>query len=111
MMLVGARATFCASHKLAYYDDIHGHSYEVWAYVRCSSDEDFNVEALQGSLALVCKTLDHAMLNDRLSGKPTMENIAIYIAMSLEKKLRNPYRVVVSRPLEGLSCEWIESVP
>jgi 6-pyruvoyl-tetrahydropterin synthase len=97
MILVGARAQFCAGHKLPQHGDIHGHSYEVWAYVK----EGPCVEELQRKLQSVCKRLDHKMLNDILS-PPTMEKIAEFVAANLA----GAENVIVRRPLEGLTCEW-----
>lgn len=96
--MLGARAVFCAGHKLAQHASIHGHSYEVWGY----TNESCDVEELQRDLAQVCLLLDHKMLNDVLPGLPTMENIAVFVALHLPRL----DKVIIARPLEGLSCEY-----
>lgn len=98
MMLVGARAHFCAGHRLPQHEETHGHSYEVWAY----TDQPRDVEGLQAELAAACKTLDHRMLNDVLA-EPTMENIARYLSL----RVAGLARVRVVRPVEGLACDFI----
>jgi len=98
-MLVGARATFCAGHKLPQHDEVHGHSFEVWGY----ADDGRDVEALQRDLAAACRFLDHRMLNDVMPD-PTMENIARFIAARV-----SVVKVVIARPVEGLACEYLVS--
>lgn len=94
--MIGARAIFCAGHKLPQHESVHGHSYEVWAYV-----ESGCVEELQDRLREVCADLDHTMLNDILP-EPTMECIARHVGAMITDAVR----VVVNRPIEGMCCEW-----
>jgi 6-pyruvoyl-tetrahydropterin synthase len=96
MMLTGARAHFCASHTLPEHPEIHGHSYEVWAY----TDNTTDAEVWQSQLKTVCAKLDHTMLNE-LFDEPTMEVIAMRIAEAMRAK-----SVCITRPLEGLSAEY-----
>lgn len=103
-MLVGARATFCAGHRLPQHADIHGHSYEVWAYAKVYFNRVSDVEKLQAELTAVCKTIDHRMLNDVIED-PTMENIAKYFV----GRMPEVYRIKILRPVEGLSCEWTDT--
>lgn len=97
MMMTGAKAHFCAGHKLPQHSGIHGHSYEVWAY----TIENVCVEEWQSALRSVCADLDHTMLNYVLQ-PPTMEKIALYVAERMPKA--SAVRVV--RPVEGLCAEW-----
>ena len=106
MMLIGAKASFCAAHSLPQHIGLHGHSYEVWAYA-----EGGDAEELQVRLAAACKRLDHSVLNERLP-VPTMEEIAKLIASEItvrhphEAVEWRPKKVVVVRPVEGLSAEY-----
>jgi 6-pyruvoyltetrahydropterin/6-carboxytetrahydropterin synthase len=93
--MIGARATFCAGHRLPQHDSIHGHSYEVWAF----RDDGGCVEELQRRLQVACSELDHRMLNEIME-PPTMESIARHIAVRISARL-----VRVVRPVEGLCCE------
>lgn len=97
MMLIGARAHFCAGHSLPQHPTPHGHSYEVWAY----ATEGMDAEELQRAVQAACATLDHRMLNDFMP-EPTMENIARHIA----KLMPGAARVRVVRPVEGLCAEY-----
>jgi len=96
-MVVGARATFCAGHRLPQHQEVHGHSYEVWGYARDGRD----VEVLQRDLAAACRLLDHRMLNEIIPD-PTMEAIARFVAARVDGLAR----VVVARPVEGFACEY-----
>lgn len=91
--MIGARATFCAAHRLPQHSEIHGHSYEVWAYTTRHDD----AEEWQRLLKEVCKSLDHTFLAEDLS---KMEQIAQRIGKTMGAK-----KIVVSRPLEGLCVE------
>lgn len=93
-MLMGARASFCAAHKLPERPEIHGHSYEVWAYTK---PEYGDVEKWQERLGRVCKKLDHTTLP---RGCSTMERIAEWVAAEMGAE-----KVVIIRPVEGLACE------
>lgn len=95
--MIGARATFCAAHKLPQHNEVHGHSYEVWAYTR--TDWDIDAERWQQRLQRACQQLDHTTLSPMLS---KMEQIAEWIAKETGAK-----RVSVIRPVEGLSAEFI----
>lgn len=94
MMLTGARAHFCAGHRLPQHEEVHGHSYEVWAFTAGLVD----VEAWQDKLEAVCGGLDHKMLDP---GMATMEQLAQWFAERLDASA-----VRVIRPVEGLSVEW-----
>lgn len=96
MMLIGAKAHFCAGHRLPQHEATHGHSYEVWAFAK----EGDCAEQLQSILSKICSILDHRMLNDIID-PPTMENIARYIAGKMPVKI-----VRVVRPVEGLCSEY-----
>lgn len=50
--LIGARGTFCGSHTLPSHPGVHGHSYEVWAFVEPPTD----AEEVQRSVAAICRT-------------------------------------------------------
>lgn len=91
--MIGARATFCAAHKLPQHPQLHGHSYEVWAY----TDAGVDAEEWQKKLQRVCGHLDHTTLTPELS---TMEAIA---KRTLEMMTAKRVRVV--RPVEGLCAE------
>lgn len=90
--MIGARATFCAAHKLPQHPELHGHSYEVWAYTDSGCVEDW-----QTTLTLLLGDLDHKTLPPKLS---TMEDIARWIGRKIAAK-----RVRVIRPVEGLCAE------
>ena len=106
MMLTGAKASFCAAHSLPQHVGLHGHSYEVWAYV-----DNGDAESVQFRLAAACKKLDHSILNEHLNS-PTMEGIAKFIADQItvrhphENVEWRPKKIVVVRPVEGLSAEY-----
>jgi 6-pyruvoyl-tetrahydropterin synthase len=95
MILVGARSHFCCGHKLPQHKEVHGHSYEVWAY----SGEPCDAEEWQFAVTMICGELDHTMLNDKIP-VPTMENIALYIANEI-----GAIKVRIIRPVEGLEAE------
>lgn len=96
-MLVGARSSFCCGHKLPQHKEVHGHSYEVWAYTAWPVD----AEQWQSAVAKACGKLDHRMINDIIP-EPTMENIARHISQTL----KGVSKIRVVRPVEGLSCEF-----
>lgn len=96
-MIIGARAHFCAGHRLPQHEEVHGHSYEVWAY----TEQAIDVEMFQELVVTACKTLDHRMLNEFMA-EPTMENIARYLAV----RINGATRVRILRPVEGLCCEY-----
>jgi len=95
--MIGARASFCAGHSLPQHPGVHGHSYEVWAYVESGCAEE-----LQRWVKLACQELDHQMLNNILP-EPTMESIAQFVASRIPG---GAARVIVNRPVEGLCCEY-----
>lgn len=97
MMLTGARSHFCASHTLPEHPNVHGHSYEVWAY----TDKPMNVERWHNELTAACMWLDHTLLNEKIE-VPTMENIAAYLAEKL-----GAVKVRVIRPVEGYEAELL----
>jgi len=92
--MIGARATFCAGHKLPQHEEVHGHSYVVWAYTDTWGD----AEAWQKFLQSICAKFDHRMLGPDL-GK--MEQLAEVIGQNTMAR-----RVEIKRPVEGLCCEW-----
>jgi 6-pyruvoyl-tetrahydropterin synthase len=94
--LVGARAHFCAAHKLPQHAETHGHSYEVWAFTAMPVD----AEQWQRDLQAVCRELDHKMLEPNLA---TMERIAEWIGDRINAKV-----IRVVRPVEGLSAEVVK---
>jgi len=93
--MIGARASFCAAHRLPQHKELHGHSYEVWAYTRTWDD----VEQWQSALKQVCEKFDHRTLGPDLS---KMEQLAQFIGEHLVAE-----RVLIVRPVEGLSAEWL----
>jgi 6-pyruvoyl-tetrahydropterin synthase len=94
MTLTGARSHFCAAHSLPQHSELHGHSYEVWAYTEMSLD----AELWQRQVAEACRRLDHKTLGEEMA---TMEKIAEWMGNQLAAD-----RVVVMRPVEGLAVEW-----
>jgi len=97
---------FAAAHRLTMVgekcENLHGHNWRIEVCVEGPElDEggvllDFGV--LKKHVAVIMKTLDHRFLNDlEMFGEsvpPSSENIARYIAVSLEKRLgEGPARV------------------
>lgn len=93
--MIGARATFCAAHMLPQHPEMHGHSYEVWAYTDTWDD----AEEWQAFVQSVCKKLDHKTLSPGLA---KMEQLAEWICEAVVAK-----RLIIMRPVEGLCAEFI----
>lgn len=92
--MIGARAFFCAAHRLPQHKELHGHSYEVWAYTDTWDD----AEQWQAFVQTECKKFDHRTLGPDLS---KMEQLAQYICEATVAK-----RVTIMRPVEGLCAEY-----
>ena len=92
---------FAAAHQLAMVtekcENLHGHNWKVEVYVSGNHLDhagvvmDFGV--LKKILAEILNTLDHKFLNDleAFNNKnPSSENIAKYIAASMQAKIKGP---------------------
>jgi 6-pyruvoyltetrahydropterin/6-carboxytetrahydropterin synthase len=90
---------FAAAHQLkmvaAKCENLHGHNWKIEICVAGESLNDAGVlidfGELKTHVAEIMVKLDHSFLNDLEffnHGNPSSENIALYIAESLQKKIR-----------------------
>tara|TARA_R110000737_G_C14395943_1_gene453260 strand:- start:296 stop:619 length:324 start_codon:yes stop_codon:yes gene_type:complete len=103
-LIIRKTVTFEAAHKLPFHNNVHGHSYEVTVELEGELDRAHNelsgVLMPFGTIERTIKDkLDHKDLN-RVIDKPTMENIALYIA-----RLFPEAKIVLRRPTCGEEVE------
>lgn len=89
MFEVRVEADFAAAHFLRDYngkcENLHGHNYKVYAYVRGEKLNEggmlMDFTQLKGALRTVCKSIDHTNLNDLeiFDQNPSAERIAMFI--------------------------------
>ena len=109
----GFEAAHTFDHKPAGHENtrMHGHSFRVAVALRGEPDAvtgcvvDF--EEVSRALGEVQSVLDHRLLND-IPGlaKPSLENIARWIAERLKAKFPQLERVTVRRPSCGEECTY-----
>lgn len=93
------------------YRRLHGHSFRVEIALRAapSGPHGWIVDfaEVEAALGEVRARLDHGFLND-VEGleQPTLENIALYIAMAVRPRLPALSRVSVYRESCGEACHW-----
>jgi 6-pyruvoyltetrahydropterin/6-carboxytetrahydropterin synthase len=91
---------FAAAHQLRMVsekcENLHGHNWKIEVFVAGSALNDAGVLVdfgeIKKEVAGVMKLLDHRFLNELecFDGKPSSENIAIYIANALQEKIMAP---------------------
>jgi len=92
---------FAAAHQLTMVakkcENLHGHNWKVEVFVAGDKLNDAGVVMdfgeIKGHLADIVKALDHRFLNELecfQHGNPSSENIARYIAESLQEKIVQP---------------------
>lgn len=99
--LIYARGIYAVTHSAPGMgrDELHGHSYEVWAYEPATGQ---SAEELQTKVAAACLTIDHKNLDTYWGiGMGTMENMVLYFKRCLPRLAK----IVIHRPVEGLGCE------
>lgn len=88
---------------------IHGHSYVATVYIASEPDNGMvmDLAQLRSKLAAVRGLLDHHHLDcvDGL-GKPTLENLCVFIWQQLALELPQLHRVKVERPMSGDACSF-----
>ena len=89
---------FAAAHQLKMLaskcENLHGHNWKIEVYVTGKTLNDAGIlidfGELKSHVAELIATLDHKFLNELEyfeDGKPSSENIAVYIAEALQKEL------------------------
>ena len=91
---------FAAAHQLRMVsekcENLHGHNWKIEVFVAGSALNDAGVLVdfgeIKKEVAGVMKLLDHRFHNELecFDGKPSSENIAIYIANALQEKIMAP---------------------
>ena len=92
---------FAAAHPLAMVaekcENLHGHNWKIEVYVSGERLNDAGVVMdfgeIKRNLSEIMATLDHKFLNDLdvfQNGNPSSENIAKYIAESMQEKIKDP---------------------
>lgn len=86
---------------------IHGHSYLATVYVADTPSDGMvmDLALLRKELAIVREQLDHHHL-DHVEGlgKPTLENLCVFIWQALANSLPTLHQVKVERPATGDAC-------
>ena len=91
---------------------IHGHTYHACVTVSGPQDPStgmiVDLAVLRGTIAEVRERLDHRFLDEVPElGRPTLENLCVYIAQALASKQWFVARIEVERPASGDSCRLI----
>ena len=91
---------FAAAHQLRMVakkcENLHGHNWKIEVFVAGDTLNDAGVlmdfGEIKKEVAAVMKSLDHRFLNDLecFEGNPSSENIAVYIADTLQEKITAP---------------------
>jgi 6-pyruvoyltetrahydropterin/6-carboxytetrahydropterin synthase len=116
-MEIAYRFGFDAAHRFENYPvghpyrGVHGHSFQVEVAVRGIPDPATGFVADFGELEKVCAKvraeLDHRMLNEVEGlGKPSLENLSLWIWGRLAPQFRGLARVSVRRDSIGQSCTY-----
>jgi 6-pyruvoyltetrahydropterin/6-carboxytetrahydropterin synthase len=78
-------------------ENLHGHNWKIEVYVSGERLNDAGVVMdfgeIKRNLSEIMATLDHKFLNDLdvfQNGNPSSENIAKYIAESMQEKIKDP---------------------
>jgi 6-pyruvoyltetrahydropterin/6-carboxytetrahydropterin synthase len=111
------RFGFDAAHRFENYPDghpyrgVHGHSFQVEVAVRGAPDPASGFVADFGEIEKACAgvraALDHRMLNEVAElGRPSLENLSIWIWRRLAPQFPNLSRVTVRRDSLGQSCTY-----
>ena len=90
---------------------MHGHSFQVEIAVRGTPDPASGFIADFGELEKACAevraALDHRMLNEVEGlGKPSLENLSVWIWQRLAARFPSLARVTVRRDSIGQSCTY-----
>ena len=116
-MEISYRFGFDAAHRFEDYPDghpyrgVHGHSFQVEVAVRGTPDPASGFVADFGELEEACAkvraALDHRMLNELAGlGKPSLENLSLWIWQRLAPQFGSLARVTVRRDSIGQSCSY-----
>ncbi len=91
---------FSAAHQLRMVakkcENLHGHNWKIEVFVTGNALNEAGILMdfgdLKKEVAGVMKSLDHRFLNELecFDGKPSSENIAMYIADTLQEKIKAP---------------------
>jgi len=101
MFELKVKTKFAAAHRLQMVsqkcENLHGHNWKIEAYVQGENLNSADVLMDFGDLKLylrdIIETLDHTYLNELTlfdHNIPSSENIAKYIAKTLQKKITEP---------------------
>lgn len=112
---VSKAVTFEAAHRLPgrgkdeTYGRVHGHSFRLEATISGTVQSGKlwveDIAVLTAALGDIAEILDHEMLND-VEGLdvPTLENIALWVAVRLQDKVTGLSAVTIARPSLNESC-------
>jgi 6-pyruvoyltetrahydropterin/6-carboxytetrahydropterin synthase len=98
--------TFEAAHQTPPFSSLHGHSFRTRVYLRGEPDPVFgwshNLYEVEPVVARIRDTLDHKYLNE-IEGLsvPTLENLARWIWLRLDRAIDGVDRVELSRGRDG----------
>jgi len=91
---------FSAAHQLRMVaekcENLHGHNWKIEVFVTGNALNEAGIlmdfGEIKKEVAGVMKSLDHRFLNELecFDGKPSSENIAMYIADKLQEKIKTP---------------------
>lgn len=91
---------FSAAHQLRMVaekcENLHGHNWKIEVFVTGNALNEAGIlmdfGEIKKEVAGVMKSLDHRFLNELecFDGKPSSENIAMYIADTLQEKIKAP---------------------
>lgn len=91
-------------------ENIHGHTYHASISYEGEVKEDGMVKDfghIKWAVELIIKKLDHKFLdNVEGLGRPTMENLCLYIAKTLQTSHSNLCEVTVERKATGDKCTY-----
>jgi 6-pyruvoyl-tetrahydropterin synthase len=116
-MEVSYRFGFDAAHHFETFPDghpyrgIHGHSFQAEVALRGQPDAATGFVADLGEVERACAdvraALDHRMLNEIAGlGKPSLENLCLWIWRALQPRFAGLSRVTVRRDSCGQSCSY-----
>lgn len=106
-----AAHTLERSHEADSSRRIHGHTYHACVTVSGPQDPStgmiVDLAILRATIAKVRERLDHRFLDEVSElGRPTLENLCIFIAQALVSKHWVVERIEVERPASGDSCRF-----
>ncbi|MGI5910982.1 MAG: 6-carboxytetrahydropterin synthase QueD [Syntrophomonadaceae bacterium] len=103
--------TFDAAHHLDNYigpcSEIHGHTYKLEVTISGPMISDMIIDFSEVKKIVeenIISKLDHRYINKIVSFNPTVENLALWIAETLESKLDNPIQLKKIRLWENQSA-------